>query len=291
MSYQIKEYPCGICGANDTKRLYVLKDFNIVKCNKCGFVYVNPRIANEDLPRLYSSDYFHNWEYGYKDYEATAHLRKKNFERWYKDIKPFLKVEKGNALDIGCASGYFLEVLRNEGWKVQGIELDPTTIEVLKTKNIPAYTKPFDTFESTEKFHLITLFDVLEHLPDIQDTFKRLSSLLHPDGIIALITPNADSTQHKLFGKRWFQLKPMEHIHYFSPSTLKRAAEPHDLKVVEIMKGGQYADVSFILNRLQQYEYKSVYKISSFSAWLFGLHKACFYTDTGSLFAILKKAS
>src|SRR5581483_10801946 len=100
-----------------------------------------------------------------------------------KDIKPFLKVEKGNVLDIGCASGYFLEVLRGDGWKVQGIELDPRMIDVLKTKSIPAYTNAFDTFQSNEKYHLITLFDVLEHLPDIQDTFKRLSALLHPDGI------------------------------------------------------------------------------------------------------------
>src|SRR5579863_4079653 len=151
MSYQIKEYPCGICNANDTNKLYDLKGFNIVKCNKCDFVYVNPRIADEDLSKLYSSDYFRNWEYGYKDYEATAHLRKKSFEKWYEEIKPFLKVEKGNVLDIGCASGYFLDVLRNVGWKVQGIELDPKMIEVLETKKIATYTKTFDTFESAEK--------------------------------------------------------------------------------------------------------------------------------------------
>lgn len=289
MDFKKKEYPCGICGASDTKRLYTIKGFNIVKCRSCGFVYVNPRIANEELSTLYSSDYFRNREFGYLDYEATAHLRKKSFERWYKDIKPFLAPEKGSALDIGCASGYFLEVLQNDGWKVEGIELDPRTIEVLKTKNIPAYTNTFDTFSSDKKYHLITLFDVLEHLPDIEDTFKRLSSLLHADGAIALITPNADSFQHKLFGKRWFQLKPVEHIHYFSPSTLQRAVAPHNLKVTTIMKGGQYADVNFILNRLQQYHYKGLYKMFRFFFKIFGLQNACFYTDTGSLFAIIKK--
>jgi len=290
MDFKKKEYPCGICGANDTTHLYTLKDFTVVRCKSCGFVYVNPRIANEELSTLYSSDYFRNHDFGYLDYEATAYLRKKSFERWYKNIKPFLAREKGNALDIGCASGYFLEVLQNDGWKVEGIELDPRTIEVLKTKNIPAYTNTFDTFQSDKKYHLITLFDVLEHLPDIEDTFKRLSSLLHPDGAIALITPNADSFQHKLFGKRWFQLKPVEHIHYFSPSTLQRAVAPHNLKVTTIMKGGQYADVNFILNRLQQYHYKGLYKFFSFIFKSFGLHNACFYTDTGSLFAIIKKA-
>lgn len=289
MNFQKKEYPCGVCGANDTKKLYSLKGFDVVKCRHCGFVYVNPRIANEDLPKLYSSDYFRNRQYGYLDYEATAHLRKKNFERWYRDIQPFLKVDKGNVLDIGCASGYFLEILRSKGWNVQGIELDPAMIAVLKEKNIPAYTYTFDTFQTNEKYHLITLFDVLEHLPDIKDTFTRLASLLHPDGIVALITPDAESFQHKLFGKRWFQLKPQEHIHYFSASTLQKVIAPHNLSVVKIMHSGQYADVSFISNRLKEYNYKTLYKIFSFIVKILGLGKACYYTDTGSLFAVLKK--
>lgn len=289
MNFRKKEYPCGICGASDAKKLYTLKGFDIVKCRQCGFVYVNPRIANEDLPLLYSGEYFHNQQYGYLDYEATAYLRKKNFERWYKDMRPFLKVDKGNVLDIGCASGYFLEILKDKGWNVEGIELSSSMIEVLNKKNIPVYTKTFDTFQTDKKYHLITLFDVLEHLPDIKDTFARLSSLLHPDGIIVLITPNANSFQHKLFGKRWFQLKPQEHIHYFAAVTLQKAITPHNLSVVKIMHSGQYADVSFILNRLQEYNYKVLYKTFSFLVKILGLSKACYYTDTGSLFAILKK--
>jgi len=288
-NFHKKEYPCGICGANKTRELYEIKDFKIVKCKECGFVYVNPRIATEDLAKLYSSDYFRNQQYGYLDYEATAHLRKKNFERWYRDIKPYLFVEKGNALDIGCASAYFLDILRNKGWKVQGIELDPSMISLLKEKNIETYTKTFDTFESNEKYHLITLFDVLEHIPDIKDTFERLSSLLHPDGVIALITPNADSFQHKLMGKRWFQIKPLEHIYYFSPSTLKRAIEPNHLTLSRLLKAGQYADIGFLLNRLQQYKYNNLYKFFLFIVKLLGLKKACYYTDTGSLFAIIKR--
>ena len=289
MNVEKKEYPCAVCGANNAKRLYTLKDFTIVKCKQCGFVYVNPRISNEDLPGLYSSHYFRNQQYGYLDYEATAYLRKKNFERWYNDIKTFLPAVKGNALDIGCASGYFLEILRDKGWQVKGIELDPAMIEVLKNKNIPVYTQTFDTFESSEKYHLITLFDVLEHIPDINDTFARLASLLHPNGVIALITPDAASGQHRLFGKRWFQLKPQEHIHYFSAATLNKALKPHHLSVVKIMKSGQYADVNFILNRLREYNYKTLYTFFLFISRLTGLRNACYYAGTGSLFAIIKR--
>jgi 2-polyprenyl-3-methyl-5-hydroxy-6-metoxy-1,4-benzoquinol methylase len=288
MEFHKRDYPCGVCDKNSTKLLYDINHFKVVKCTNCGFVYVNPRIADEDLPRLYSSDYFRNKQFGYLDYESTAYLRKMNFERWYKDIKPFLQVEKGNVLDIGCASGYFLEILRNDGWNVQGIELDPSMISVLKEKNIPTYTKPIDTFESETKYDLITLFDVLEHIPDVHDTFKRLSRLLTPTGIIALITPDADSFQHKLFGKHWFQIKPQEHIHYFSAITLQKAVAPYNLTLQARIKVGQYADMNFILNRLKEYKYPFFYKMASLGVKLFGLKKACFYTDTGSIFAIIK---
>ncbi|MEO6883678.1 MAG: class I SAM-dependent methyltransferase [Bacteroidia bacterium] len=288
MSFQKKEYPCAVCKSSERKKLYQIKGFDIVKCLSCSFVYVNPRVSNEDLPKLYSENYFNNSQYGYLEYEATAHLRKKNFERWFKDISPFLTVEKGNVLDIGCASGYFLETLRTKGWDVQGIELDTAMIEVLNKKNIPVYTNTFNTFQTDKKYHLITLFDVLEHLPDTDKTFEKLASMLHPEGIIALITPDISSLQHSIFRKRWFQFKPQEHIHYFSPKTLQKSIESHQLKIIHIQKSGQYADMNFILNRLQQYGFSTLHKGFATATKLVGLHNACFYSDTGSMLAILK---
>jgi len=288
MSFEKKEYPCAVCKSSERKKIYTIKGFEVVKCLSCDFVYVNPRVSNEDLPKLYSENYFNNSQYGYLEYEATAHLRKKNFERWYKDISKFLSPEKGKVLDIGCASGYFLETLRNKGWEVQGIELDSEMIKVLHEKNIPVYTNTLNTFETSEKYHLITLFDVLEHLPDADKTFEKLAAMLHPEGVIALITPDVSSFQHSLFGKRWFQFKPQEHIHYFSPKTLQKVILPHHLKMVHIQKSGQYADMDFMLNRLNQYGFKTLYKLFSAVTKILGLRNACFYSDTGSMLVVLK---
>lgn len=290
MKFTLKEYSCAICNSVDsTQPLFKINNFNIVKCKNCQFVYVNPRISNEDLPKLYSGDYFNNKEFGYSGYEQDAHLRIQNFKRWLKDIKPFLEKEKGSVLDIGCASGYFLELMRDNGWSVEGIELDPSMQTVLDKKQIPTFPHPFDEYKTDKKFDLITLFDVIEHLPEVHQTFKKLTDILDEKGIIALITPDYNSFQSKFFGKNWFQLKPQEHIQYFTPATLQKAIEPHGLEIIYISKPGQYADASFLLNRLKKYRLKLLHKIFSFLFKITGITNKSWYIGTGSMFVILGK--
>ncbi len=289
MSFALKKYPCAVCGSADNKFLYTIKNFNIVQCTSCSFVYVSPRISNEDLPSLYTTNYFNNSSFGYEEYELTADLRIKNFAHWYSVVKPYTAKDKGNALDIGCAAGYFLEILKADGWNIQGIELDQAMIEKLKQKNIPAYEKTFEEFPADKKYKLITLFDVLEHLPDTQGSLKKLASILDDGGVIALITPDYNSKQRKFFGKKWFQFKPHEHIHYFSPDTLKRAIEPYGLTVLHHENGGQFADVDFLLNRLERYGFKFLSKIFGGICGLFGWKKKFWYADTGSMFVVLGK--
>ena len=166
MELRREEYHCALCGQKDLKGLYTIKGFKLVQCKNCDFVFVNPRICNEDLPKIYKSNYFDNQEFGYTGYKDNEQLRRKNFRRWLTDIKPYLH-SKGTALDIGCASGDFLEILRTEGWDIEGIELDPAMFKDLEEKKIAYFPDVFEKFETSKKYDLITLFDVMEHLPDI----------------------------------------------------------------------------------------------------------------------------
>ena len=131
---KLKYYVCGVCSTDDPKLLYPIKGFNIVQCKNCCFVYVNPRIANEDLYKLYSNDYFTSTteNYGYRNYELTSLLRIKTFQKWIDGIEPYLTKTKGPVLDIGCAAGHFLELMREKGWDVEAIELDKKMIEKIK---------------------------------------------------------------------------------------------------------------------------------------------------------------
>ena len=286
-----KNYPCAVCGSEQFSPLYKVKDFAIVACKSCGFVAVNPRVENEQLHLLYTDKYFSgaSENYGYQDYDLTANLRILTFSKWLERIRPFLSATKGPVLDIGCASGYFIDLMQQEGWPVEAIELDQAMVVKLRERGLQIFDRPFEDFVSAKKYKSITLFDVMEHIPDLQTTFKKLHDLLDEDGVVAMITPNFGSRQRKIFGKRWFQFKPLEHIHYFTPATLDLIAQKNGLEVVWCGASGQYADMGFLLNRLEKYRFYRLKALIGGCAKLLGLSKATLYLDTGSLFAVLRK--
>lgn len=289
-------YPCPVCGATATRPRYKVAGFSIVSCTSCGMVYVNPRIKTDDLFNIYRNEYFNRGslgsESGYENYELTAALRIKTFDKWYNEIKRFLPSGNAHAsaLDIGCAAGYFLDLLKKDGWgHVEGIELDTRMLQGLKSRGIEASGLPLEQFVPTRRYRLITLFDVLEHLPDINNDFAKLSTMLDDDGIIALVTPDFNSFQRKLFGHRWFQFKPREHIYYFHQSTLRRLAEKHGFEILYCSRSGQFADFDFLHDRLAKYRFPLFNRLFLIICTLLALKKSYWYMDTGSLFAVLRK--
>lgn len=254
-------------------------------------VYVNPRIRNDELFSIYRNGYFnHGSESGYENYELIAPLRIKTFKKWYDLCRPYLPANHSTALDIGCAAGYFLDLLKQEGWQhVEGIELDARMIEGLRQHSCTVSDCPLEQFTPSKRYHLITLFDVLEHLPDINNDFSKLSSMLDENGIIALVTPNFASFQRKLFGRRWFQFKPREHIYYFTPETLRLLAEKHGFIIVHLSPSGQFADFNFLHDRLAKYRFPLLANLFSIACIVLGLREKFWYVDTGSMFAVLKK--
>ena len=252
-------------------------------------VFVNPRIDDKELYTIYATQYFRNEDNGYEDYELTAHLRIKTFQKWYNELKPFLKTTAGSALDIGCAAGYFLDVLKEHGWEAEGIELEKEMFSNLKKKRYRVYNTPLEHFDEKKKYNLITLFDVIEHLPQIHSNLEKLTNILDTDGTLALVTPDFSCRQRKIFGKRWFQFKPKEHIQYFTKETLQSAVKSHGFRIIYTSSSGQYADTSFLYNRLKRYGFSFWAHIFKSFTDAFGLSKRSWYADTGSMLVILQK--
>ena len=252
-------------------------------------VYVNPRISNENLYSIYTDQYFHGEESYYQDYELTASLRLKTFRRWYKEIQQYLKTTEGTALDIGCAAGYFLEVSVENGWQTEGIELEKEMRACVKEKGYIVYDAPLEYFNSEKKYSLITLFDVFEHLPNLHVNIEKLTQILDDNGSIALVTPDFNSFQRKLFGKRWFQFKPKEHIQYFTLQTLQKAVRPFGLEIIHHSTSGQYADTFFLYNRLKCDGFTFLANIFNSLINFLGLSGKSWYADTGSMLVILQK--
>jgi 2-polyprenyl-3-methyl-5-hydroxy-6-metoxy-1,4-benzoquinol methylase len=288
MELTLKNYPCSLCGKEATDQLLTKQGFSIVKCCNCGFVYVNPRVENQQLTSIYRHNYFANKDYGYVSYEQEKRLRVKNFERWLQDADKYITETKPFfALDVGCAAGYCLELMNAKGWKTKGLELDEEMCMALQ-QGFDISRSLLEDFITEDQFSVITLFDVIEHIPNIDKAFGKLNSLLTKDGVIIMVTPNYNSLQRKLLGKKWFQYKPIEHIQYFTSKSLNTFADRNGLKIVYHTNCGQYADTRFLLNRLNYYHFTFLSKLFNRLFAILRLKDRFFYTDTGSLFMILK---
>jgi 2-polyprenyl-3-methyl-5-hydroxy-6-metoxy-1,4-benzoquinol methylase len=247
-------------------------------------------LEKKELLNIYTDNYFDNTAVGYFHYKENKELRKKNFQKWINDSIIFLQAaENCMALDIGCAAGYCLEVFKTKGWKPYGVELNTEYANQLQQNGYKVYNSPFLDIVFEEKYAIITLFDVVEHLTDLQEHFIKLHSILDDTGIIVIITPDYNSLQRKLLGKKWFQFKPIEHINYFSFTTFKKLTDATGFEIITGKNAGQYSNIDFLTNRLKKYKFSSFLPLFHFIVKLFGLKNRDLYIDTASLYVILKK--
>ena len=127
-------------------------------------------------------------------------------------------------LDVGCAAGFFLRVMKEHGDQVRGVELSPeiahlaiqhlgeANIHVGQMADLPEDKPGFET----HSFDLVTLWDVIEHVPDPQDLLRRAHRMLKPTGVLVIETQNVDSRFAGLLGRRWQHYKHEEHLYHFN---------------------------------------------------------------------------
>jgi len=235
----MESVPCNLCGETVSRIRFNRRGFSVVEC-ECGLVYTNPRLDSDELAAMYSATSYFNAasdEIGYQDYDATSDLRQRTFMRWFDEISRHVP-RPGKLLDVGCATGLFLEIARNRGWDVTGIELSSFAAEEAR---------------SNETFNLVTMFDTIEHLPDPMSEASTIRKILAPDGLFAVITPNIASLHARIAGSQWFLLKPEEHLYFFTPATLQRLLERNRFLIIDARASKQYQRLDFLARRVEGY--------------------------------------
>jgi len=142
---------------------------------------------------------------------------------------------RGRALDIGCGDGEFLSVLQQMGWECHGTEL--TEVTARRAAAIPGLsirTGPLtpDAYDAN-RFDVISLWHVLEHLPDPDRTLRDCARWLAEGGLLLVAVPNLDSWQARTFRGAWFHLDPPFHLHHFAPGSLARALGAAGFELLE----------------------------------------------------------
>jgi len=189
-----------------------------------------------DVPPPYEEAYYEDRSRGaggYGDYLAQAGWRLEKAARQVREIGAATPVRGGRALDVGSGYGFFRKALADAGFAHEGVEISA------HARRVARETYGFETLADLAdlpvqpSFHLVTLWDVLEHVPDPIDLLARCRQLLLPGGVVALKTPNLDCPEADVFGPHYHSLK-REHLVYFTPRSLRECAGRAGLSVLDV---------------------------------------------------------
>ena len=252
-----KHVPCNLCGSDARQPYCPENGLGLVQCQNCDFVYVSPRPDADELYALYGETYFHNNEsgvVGYTDYIKDERNIRKTAQRRLGHLERY--VQPGKLLDVGCATGFFMDEAQQRGWSVIGLDVSSFGVEYAqKHFGLNAVNSTLTDFEAqTGSFDALTLWDVIEHVPDPTAYVRKSAELLRSGGIISLATPDVDSLPARLAGKRWVGYKlSEEHVYYFSVTTLTRMLNEAGFDVVNVRHIGKYVPLSLFRDRLGMY--------------------------------------
>jgi len=212
------------------------ENFTIVKCQKCGFVFINPRPFPEELSRYYDSPDYISHSGTNKGFVNSIYRKVRKYTH-SKKVKLVTKIAKGQSIiDIGCGSGELLHLFKENGWETLGIEPNQSAREFANaTYNISVLDEnELSTIPSQSK-DVITLWHVLEHVSGLNERIVELKRILKKDGVIFIAVPNRISFDAEYYGKYWAAYDVPRHLYHFSPDTMKRLLEKHKFLIETIL--------------------------------------------------------
>lgn len=232
--------------------------WNIKQClnPKCNLLWLDPRPVKEDIGKTYLDYYTHSGKdgsaksplrrfidfikFGYLAAEYGYHLG----SFWQKLLGRLVYLDSGlkseidfeimylkekpgaSLLDVGCGNGRFLELMQKLGWQTEGVEVDKKAVEVCRDKGLTVKLGELREQNYPDNFFdVVTLGDVIEHLPEPLAVLKECRRILKKNGFLVMITPNTKSRLHRIFKDKWFHLDPPRHLYLFSADNLKQLME------------------------------------------------------------------
>ena len=188
-------------------------------------------------------------------------------------------------LDLGAGTGDFLITAQNSGFRVTGIEPNAKARKLAEQKGVHLQESLKEV--SGQKFQAITLWHVLEHLPNLEEQITTLANLLEEDGVLVIAVPNFKSFDAKHYKSYWAAFDVPRHLWHFSRTSIAKLFAPHQMEVVKIKP--MWFDAFYVSMLSEKYKGNKLYLISAFFVGLWSNFRAIFTKEHSSLIYILKR--
>jgi 2-polyprenyl-3-methyl-5-hydroxy-6-metoxy-1,4-benzoquinol methylase len=195
---------------------------------------------------------YYAWAYRegiYAPYARADEIRRLIAEHRLDVLRPL--VRPGRWLDVGCATGHFVEGAARAGMVAEGLDVSPGAVEQTRARGLTAHLARVEEFEPSVPFDTITAFDVIEHLLDPRAFLDRLRRWLVPGGTLALTLPDVGSVYPRLLMRRhWFYYLPSDHLYYFDKRTIARLLAEQGFTVMRVMPTHKPLTIAYIVPQL-----------------------------------------
>ena len=215
---------CPVCDSNDFRHLFDKAGEAFVRCVACGLTLINPRPPLARIRDHYDAAY----SAGYTRKAQTKIIRaRKRVARIGRD--------GGRWLDVGCSAGFVVKAALEAGFEAWGVDIEADGIaygrDTLGLARLACGELESQHYPDAH-FDVISAYDVIEHVPDLNRFVAELARLLAPRGVLDIGTPDIGHWRVPRALVQWNELKPSEHLYYFNRKTLSRLLARHGLRIV-----------------------------------------------------------
>jgi 2-polyprenyl-3-methyl-5-hydroxy-6-metoxy-1,4-benzoquinol methylase len=273
-------------GAIDPQRHYTSTSHEfgecgrIVDCASCSLVYMNPRPHHQRVQDAYG-------QVEDRRYLIEESGRVATFSESLDVVRRHVRA--GRLLDVGCHVGTFLRLAEDAGFDVSGVE--PSRWAASIARNRLAGTVHTGAIEDapvpSDHYDAVTMWDVIEHLPDPASDLRAIRAALRPGGVLAISTMDIDAAFPRLAGRRWPWYMQM-HLVYFSRRTLAEMLRREGFHIAEVRSHRRTVRVSYLVSRLAPYS-RSAYRLADAATRRVGLADRHVVINLRDIFTIVAR--
>ena len=234
-----------LCGSS-ASYFTTLREFQFFDCPDCYLRFVSPRYLADEI---YDKSYFHGAAhgFGFSDYEEDKRASDSYLNFLLKKIKEYKLSQNTSLLDIGAANGYFVELAKSQGFSSVGIEVSQSAVDWAAKLGRNVICSAIEEYIPNEKFQIVTILDVLEHLENPKDALLKIAALLNTDGLLVVNVPDQGSLFARICRMKWHAYLPPEHWYYFNKHSLRKLLNDCGFTVLESRNLSKSFKIAYIL--------------------------------------------